>query len=248
MKKRIVSLALALAMLLSMTTVAFATDWETPIDVVRVAAVGDDYYATLEDAFAGQTEAGAEYVSLTADLTVKDLVLPVNGVLNLNGYTLTAETFDSTAAAAKIIDTTGGNGLLIVKGEYEFSPNNPQLPIKDETAGGFRFFAVTVRSVAVTGKDSTSPKYWFQVKFENFEKVDALINAGSNLDIKVLLTVDDTDAFAIADRAFLLKWAQKYKANNGIYITTKIVDTEGKAIVAIPAIGANGVDIKGKTL
>ena len=52
MKKRILSFALALAMVLSMATVAFATDWETPIDVVNVANVGDNTYATLEDAFA----------------------------------------------------------------------------------------------------------------------------------------------------------------------------------------------------
>ena len=245
MKKHILSFALTLAMLLSMTTAVFATDWETPIDVVRVASVGDEYYASLDEAFAA---AGEKQVSLTADLTVKELVVPAGAVLNLNGYTLTADSFDSTAAGAKIIDTTGGEGLLIVKGECEFAPNNAQLPIEDKTAGGFRFFAVTVKSVAVTGKNSTSPKYWFQVKFENFEKVDALIAAGSDLDIKVLVTLDGTEAVAIAGRDFLTKWAETYKANNGIYITAQIVDTEGKAISAVPAIGANGVNIKGVTL
>ena len=73
MKKRILSFALTLAMVLSMATVAFATDWETPIDVVNVANVGDNTYATLEDAFANAN--GAE-VSLSGDLKVADLVLP----------------------------------------------------------------------------------------------------------------------------------------------------------------------------
>ena len=248
MKKRIISFALTLAMLLSMATVAFATEWETPIDVVQVAVVGDNAYATLEDAFADQIEAGAEYVSLSGDLTVGDLVLPENGVLNLNGFALTADSFDSIAPGAKIIDTTGGEGLLIVKGEYEFAENNPQLPVKDETAGGFRFLAVTVKSVAVSGKKTNSPKYWFQVKFENFDKVDALIAAGSELELKVLVNQDGVEAVATANRDFLLKWVETYKANNGIYITAQIADTEGKAISAIPAIGANGVDITGKTL
>lgn len=242
MKKRILSFALTLAMLLSMTTVAFAANWETPIDVVQVASVGDDVYASLDEAFAA---AGEEQVSLTGDLTVGNLVLPAKGVLNLNGYTLTAESLDATAPSASIIDTTGGEGLLVVKGECDFSPSNAQLPIKDET--GFRFFAVTVKSVAVTGKNSTSPKYWFQVKFENFEKVDALIAAGSELEIKVLLDVDGTSAVATADRNFLTKWVETYKANNGIYITAKIADTEGKTVVATPAIGANGVNITGQS-
>ncbi len=244
MKKRILSFALTLAMLLSMTTVAFAANWETPIDVVQVASVGDDVYASLDEAFAA---AAGEQVALVADLTAGDVVVPAGAVLNLNGYKLTADTFDSTAAGAKIIDTTGGEGLLVVKGECEFAPNNAQLPIEDKTAGGFRFFAVTVKSVAVTGKNSTSPKYWFQVKFENFEKVDALIAAGSELDIKVLLDVDGTSAVATADRNFLTKWVETYKANNGIYITAQIADTEGKTVVATPAIGANGVDITGKS-
>ena len=240
MKKRILSFALTLAMLLSMTTAVFATDWETPIDVVRVASVGDDYYASLDEAFAA---AGTEQVALAADLTAKDVVVPENGVLNLNGYTLTADSFDSIAPGAQIIDTTG-EGLLVVKGECAFNENNPQLPVEDKTAGGYRFFAVTVKSVAVTG----TAKYWFQVKFEDFEKVDELIAAGAELDIKVLVNVDGTDAVAIANRDFLLKWAETYKANSSIYITAQIADAEGKTIVATPAIGANGVNVKGAAL
>ena len=245
MKKRILSLALTLAMILSMTTVAFATNWETPIDVVQVASVGDDVYASLDEAFAA---AAGEQVSLTADLAVEELVVPANGNLNLNGYTLTAASFDATAPAAKIIDTTGGEGLLVVEGECEFAADNAQLPVEDNAAGGYRFFAVSVKSVAVSGKTSTSPKYWFQVKFENFEKVDTLIAAGSELDIKVLLNIDGVEAEAVADQAFLAKWAEAYKGNNGIYITAQIVDTEGKTVIANPAIGANGVNIAGQAL
>lgn len=143
-------------MLLSMTTVAFATNWETPIDFVQVASVGNDVYASLDEAF---DAAAGKQVSLTGDLTVGALVMPADSILNLNGYTLTADAFDSTAAEAEIIDTTDGDGLLSVKGECKFAHNNPQLPIEDKTAGGFRFFEVEVKSVAITGKNSTSPKY-----------------------------------------------------------------------------------------
>ncbi len=251
MKKRIVSFALTLAMLLSMTTVAFAAenkDWESEIDVVRVAMVGDDSYATLEDAFADQIEAGAEYVSLSGDLTVDDLELPENAVLNLNGYTLTADTFDSIAPGAQVIDTTGGEGVLVVKGECEFNERNTQLPVMDDEAGGYRFFVVTVRSVAVTGKGGT-PKYWFQVKFENFEKVHGLIHDGSEVNIKVNVSWDGGEAAAVAQDSFVMKWAEAYDANNGIYITATIADSENYAnISAIPGIGANGVAIDGQTL
>ena len=65
------------------------------------------------------------------------------------------------------------------------------------------------------------------------------------LDIKVDLTVDGEEAVAVADSEFLLKWAEAYKNNNGIYITAQIVDAEGKTISACPGVGANGVDVMG---
>lgn len=239
MKKRILSFALVLAMLLSMTTVALAAnnEWESDIDVVSIANVGDDSYATLEDAFAA---ANGESVSLSGDLTVADLVLPAKAVLNLNGYTLTADSFDSTAPGAQII----GEGALVVSGECVFNENNPQLPIKN-AEGAFQFFAVTVNSVAITSGN----KYWFQIKFQDFDAVYALIKAGSTVDIKVHLNVDGTEAVAIADSSFVAQWADAYNNNNGIYITAQLVDSElGTAIVANPAVGANGVDIKGLAL
>lgn len=246
MKKRILSFALILAMLLTMSTAVFAADWETPIDVVQVAMVGDEYYASLDAAFAAAN--GAE-VSLSADVTVDELVVPAEDVLNLNGYTLTANSVDVTAASAYIIDTTGGEGLLVVNGEYDFGENAPYLPIKDETAGGFRFFEVEVKSVAVSGKNSAGPKYWFQVNFANFAKVKTLLSASSEVTIKVNLSVDGTEAVANADGAFLMKWVEAYEANNDIYITAQLVGDEVQAgIVAKPGIGANGVDVLGDNM
>ena len=247
MKKRILSFTLALVMLLSMTTVAFAAnEWESDIDVVKVAEIGDQSYATLEDAF---NAANGEAVALSGDLKVADLVLPEKAVLNLNGYTLTADSVDSIAPGASIIDTTGGEGLLIVNSDCEFAENNAQLPLLDEQAAGYRFFNVTVKSVAVTGKKSGAPKYWFQVKFENFDKVYALLNAGSDLDIKVNLNCDGEQAVAVAQEGFVMDWAERYNGNDSIYITAALVDAEGfESISAIPAIGANGVEAQGKTM
>ena len=240
MKKRILSFTLALVMLLSMGTVAFANEWESDIDVVSVANVGDNTYATLEDAF---NAANGEAVALSGDLKVADLVIPANAILDLNGYTLTAESFDSSAPGAQII----GEGLLTVNGACEFNENNPQLPI--ETEAGYQFFAVAVKSVAVTGKNSSSPKYWFQVKFENFESVYELIKAGSAMDIKVHLNIDGKEAVAVANAEFVAQWADSYNANNGIYITAAIADAEGvTSIIANPGVGANGVEIKGAAM
>ena len=236
-------------MLLSMTTVAFAAnnEWESDIDVVKVAVIGDKNYATLGDAFADQVETGAEYVSLSGDLTVAELALPPAAVLNLNGYTLTVDSIDATSGA-QIIDITGGDALLIVKGECQFADDNKQLPVLDENAGGYRFFDVTVNSVGVTGKGAKS-KYWFQVKFDKFEKVQNLLAEGDTADIKVYLNCDGQELVATAEDSFVASWVKAYKNNNGIYITAQLVGAEEIATIeATPAIFANGVAIKGGQL
>ena len=87
------------------------------------------------------------------------------------------------------------------------------------------------------------------MKFENFEKVYALLNAGSVLDIKVNLICDGEQAVAVAQEEFVMDWAERYNGNNSIYITAALVDAEGyESISATPAVGANGVDISGKAM
>ena len=214
----------------------------------KTIAVGDRYFSTLEEAFVYQTESGAECVSLSGNLTVADLELPAGAVLDLNGYTLTADSFD---AAGDIIDKTEGDGLLVVKGDCIFDVGNSYLPIYDNAKVGYRLFTVKVNSVAVTGTKGATPKYWFKVVFDNFDDVYALIQAESDVDIKVNVTWDDNEvgAVAVADDAFVEKWADIYINNKDIYIITTLVDTEGKAnISVIPGIGANGVDITGDAL
>lgn len=249
MKKRIFSMVLALAMLMSMSTMAFAAeDWETEIDVLQVATVGGQNYASLEDAFEAQIATGADCVSLSNDLSVKELVVPGGAVLDLNGYTLSAGSVDAIAPGAKIIDSTGGNGALKVSGQCQLNENNDQLPIKDAETGDIRLFNVSVKAVAITGKNSAAPKYWFQVNFENFDAVYSLISAGAAVDIKVLVNVDGVDAEAVASAEFVAQWAEAYKNNSGVYITAQLLDAEGKTVVATPAVGGYGVNIKGATM
>ena len=218
-----------------------------PEDNVAVT-VGDQSFTSLSEAFAYQVQSGAACVSLDEDATVSQMVLPEAAVLNLNGHTLTADCVDSIAPGAHIVDATDGDGLLIVNGEWQFGENNPQLPIKDQTAGGFRFFTVDVESVAVTAKTGTMPAYWFRVCFNSFEKVYGLISDGADVEIKMLISADSTQIEAVADRDFLLKWAENYKANNGIYITSKILNANGNELAVTPAIDAAGVRIAGDML
>ena len=62
--------------------------------------------------------------------------------------------------------------------------------------------------------------------------------------------MDGTKVVAVANADFVSQWADAYNANNGIYITAKLVDANeiGETIVAIPAVAANGVAISGEEL
>lgn len=211
-----------------------------------VASVGDNTFASLQEAFDYQLAQGAESVSLSGDLEVESLTLPAGGVLNLNGYALTAASVDATVG--DIVDESeNATGVLSVSGECEFDENNPQLPVYDSEKGGYRFFKVTVESVAVTG--NANPKYWFRIKIENFDDVHGLIDAGSAVDIKLDITVDGVGAEATAQEGFVESWADAYGSNDAVYITVSAVSEEAyESISVIPALAANGVAIQGEEL
>ena len=213
-----------------------------------VAKVGEELFLSLNDAFAYQVENSGENVSLFKDVQVSDLVLESNAVLDLNGYTLEADsvlTYESSAIIDSSENSVGVLKLTEAEGNM-LSENNPQLPIYDAQAGGYRFFQVNVKAVAVTGKGSSEAKYWFKVEFENFEEVYKLIQAGSQMDIGVKMTWNGGEAGANATGNFVGQWAEAYRNNNGIYITVTALNAEGlDAFSLIPCMMANGVAIKG---
>ena len=215
-----------------------------------VAVVGEDnYFLTLKDAFDYQAESGAECVSLNKDSKVSDLVIPAGAVLDLNGKKLTVDSVLSYASSGIIDSSENASGVLVILDAdgNMLSENNAQLPIFDAAAGGYRFFAVEVKSVAVTGKEN--PKYWFTVEFANFDAVYELISAGSAVDFKVLLTVNGEEAQAVANPEFVKQWAEAYKEKGGIYITVTALNTAGVENFSLtPAISANSVTAKGETM
>ena len=199
-------------------------------------------YATVADALS-QAEQGVT-ISLLEDLTETELVLAADVSLDLNGQVLNAAV-DATAAGAKIIDSSKGNALIC--GEVEFNPNNEQLPVYDQEAGGYRLFQISIEAIAVTGK--TNPKYWFRVNTENFDLLYQLIDAGTELDIAVDISWNGGEAAAKADAEFVKQWADAYNNNESIYITVSAVNAEGfDGLSLTPSVEANGVAISGEEM
>lgn len=211
-----------------------------------VAKVGEEYFLSLNDAFAYQVENGAEAVLLNKNSEVGDVILPANAVLDLNGYTLTADSVLSYSSSAIIDSSEKDTGVLVTNDTdgNMISEDNAQLPIYDAVAGGYRFFEVSVASVAITGK--TDPKYWFQVNIENFDELYKLIQAGSELNITAKMTWNGGQAQAVAGADFLQKWADAYTNNENIYITVTTVNAENFVDFSLmPCVVANGISICG---
>lgn len=231
--------------------VRYTTNTVTSTLVEKMAVqIGDKAFASLEEAMADAVS--GDTVTLLDNVTAGDMILPTGVNIDLNGYTLTVNSILTYASNAFLDTSENVSGLLKIIGENGnmISKDNAQLPVYDNAtdAGGYRFFAIDVTSCAVTGENSGTPKYWFKIKAEKFAPLYELIQADSKVEIKVKMTWDGqtADAEASADLTFTKTWADKFNANEDIYITVRVEEADGvENFKLIPMITSGGVEISG---
>lgn len=218
----------------------------TPVVEKKAASVGGEFYASFEEAADAANE--GDTISLINNLVTDNVVVPYGVTLNLMGYSVYADSIDATASGAKIVDPSDGNAVLVAD-EISFNENNPQLPLMDKTTGAYHLYNVEVKSVTITGKNSASPKFWFQIDFSNKAALD-LIGSSTELRIQAGLSGDGLEdvAPATADAAFSANWADKYAANDSIYITVSVVNADVANFALAPQVAANGVAIAGSAM
>ncbi|MBR2038623.1 MAG: metallophosphoesterase, partial [Lachnospiraceae bacterium] len=107
-----------------------------------IASIDGVNYATLEDAL-NNAEAG-KTVKLEANATLPESYEFLNKAikLDLNGQSLTANGFVSSAA--QVVDSSEGEGVLVVPKDSLTLANGSDIPVWDETASGYRFTKVTI--------------------------------------------------------------------------------------------------------
>ena len=194
-------------------------------------------------AFSGNT------IVLRTQVIMTDFLLPAGVALDLNGYSLTADSILTYSSSSIIDSSENASGLLKIN-ETDgnmISPDNVQIPVYDTETGGYRFFAIDVEPCAVTGGN----KYWFKIKTAKFAPLYDLINADADVQIKVKMTWEGQteDVYATADLAFTKAWADRYSANEDIYITVTVAETQGvENFKLIPIITSGGVEICGEEM
>lgn len=216
-----------------------------PVVEEVAAGVAGETYATFEEAVAAAT--AGDTITLMDTVITDEVVLGSGVTLNLSGYSVYADVIDATAPGAKIVDPSdGGAALFVDEVIFDEGNNNPQLPLKDKTTGAYHLFNVEVEPVTITGANSASPKYWFKVSFSNKDALD-IITFSTELRIQANLNVAGTEALASADAAFSASWADKYAANDGVYITVSAINADAAYTLA-PQVAANGVVIAGSAM
>jgi hypothetical protein len=126
-----------------------------------------------------------ETVVLLVDHT-EAVVNVTNGkTLDLNGHTLTSESFVAAIKGARVMDSTDGKGLLIVDRDgIAVSAENTQLPVWDET--GYRFVNVSLRqSAKIDANGNGYFRFYIEGNDANCALQQALSNGGTDNGVYV---------------------------------------------------------------
>ena len=111
----------------------------------KAAQIGNETFDTLQDAL--DAAQNGSTVKLLADVEAVSVVLANNVNLDLNGYDLAVE-YLVAFTGSSVVDSAPGAGLIKGKGEQDvrknvkLPKNNDQMPVWDETAGGYRMFSL----------------------------------------------------------------------------------------------------------
>ncbi len=172
----------------------------TVLPRVQAAQVNGTSYATLDDAITAAGKTGT--VKLLSKSETEMLRVPSGVKLDLNGKNLTA--VDALVFGQIVDGTTGGNACLIISNDASESmvilqADNPQLPIYDSTAGGYRFYSYSVTSLNYKTIGNTgSIQFGFRLLLDNAAGYSVLKNTtDSGASYKVSLEIPGLKGFNI---------------------------------------------------
>ena len=128
--------------------------------------IGGDNYASVEEAV--EAAKAGDTITLSGDCTAKEILVPENVILDLNGSTLKVDYF---IADGDIVDSSeDGSALIVVaKGNAEFNADNSYLPMYDTTGeeSGYRLYSFSVVLHQRDGANETETRLGVQLIFDD---------------------------------------------------------------------------------
>ena len=240
--KRILSFALVLVMVLScMPIQALATENTETAYVAINQTTGKGYDSLL---VAMSECRKGETVALQKDASEMQVLVPADGILDLNGCTLEAEYM---SCFGDLIDSSDDNSGLLKVNEDKFliRGDNKQLPIKDGT--GFRFVEIT----KINTKMLTPTKFVFQPLFEA-AALDLIAKGGdvTGLTVQVLVGWKQNDGYRtqkfVYNDDLLTQFLGSYNAATGKYgkmFTLTLNNVDGIEELSFAAVLASSTKV-----
>lgn len=237
---------------------------------VAYEACSDKCYAangTLFATWEAAAAAGGEYITLIDNAEETELLLTDGITLDLNGFILTTEAFRAYLGddlSGFVVDSSdGNNGLLkTVRGEDLFRSDNPDMPLYDAIAGGYRFFDYKLALHSGPEKvNADKQKFWFKFHFYTDDTGAAELDQ----DAYGLLAAGET-GFAISARltwrgtqlpqvyfgrngstdTFNAAWADGITASRWLYmVVSGLEDITSGTLTVEPVLMDNGVEVTG---
>ncbi len=194
-----------------------------------IFSVGDQVFKTLEEAVASASQ--GDVIKLLTNYEADDLVLDGNTVLDLNGYRLVCDSFDSAALGfGNVIDSTGGNGLLMTD-SLLLKQNNTYLPLWDGQESAYRFFAYTFALDYEPDKvASGTQQFWYKMDFESQKAYELIKTGHANLEVGVdvawngkhLVRVMFGRGEPLSTYTFGAQWAEAMQNNPDTWLYAKV--------------------------
>ena len=214
--------------------------------VCTVDGVG---YSDLSEAL--QEAALGAVVKLEEDLAVTTLA--INGAtLDLNGFTLTADTV-TAAAAGNIIDSSAKTTGKLLCSDVTLAESNENLPVTYEDS--IRFCPVDFTQwIEPVDVNTTKVKFYFTQRDKETLIDDAILAGNTEVDVQIHLTWTSADGTAQEKTVsfgpeLVKKYAEKW--NGRVFVTTitgtsNITDLQ--VAYQVSSTAASGVTLSGSTI
>lgn len=193
------------------------------------------------------TEVG---LMLEQDVTIDELTIDPETILDLNGYTLTV---NNLVVYGSIIDTSENNAGKLIAENVIFS-NMGYMPVYDSANGWYKFYEYTLENLGVRGNADGSVTYGFAINFVNAEAYDLLATSGSGVTVNMNLAWGENSRLFAFDAALVQQYAAlqaKYPVlRAAMMLTVSGLDTleAGQTVSVTPVVEAAGVADSGEAM
>lgn len=172
------------------------------------AVVDSAGYASLTDAL--EAAKAGSVVTMLKNVVAEEVVVPVGVILDLNGYTLTADVVSAAFTGTRIVDSKKNGTLAVAPENLSILHTGNELPVN--TDSGIRFAEIMFDRELET-VDSNRSKFKFHFTQDQQSLLAKAVTEKGGSDVKIIITItyrnaagDDKTKSVEIDSAIIAKY------------------------------------------